>query len=93
MKLSEVLDRYHVIPLFHTAIVGFCVPDPPDELIEISYEIDGEVYEHYFNDQDIQPRSGTAGSFTVIDGDGEACGYIALKGVELVLPPLVGEEN
>lgn len=85
MLLSEVLDKYYVMALNASEIVGWQVPDPPDELIEINWTDSDtlERHEQYFNDQEIELLDHPRGGFYVVDGDGRSGGFIALDGVEL----------
>lgn len=89
MKLSEVLNRFYVIPLGQSEIVGFEGDhDDPDlgEVITITWTDpeDGEEYRQEFTDQDIQIEGPIKGQFLVrqID-DEELVGFIALDGVDL----------
>ena len=83
MKLSELFDKYYIMGLVGSEIVEFFAPDPPDEAIRITFGLDGENYEQYFNDQEIQILDHPEGGFFVIDVDGKDCGFIALDGVNL----------
>lgn len=82
MRLSEVLDKYYVMALNCTDIVGFHIIE--DGLIIISFkDLDSnEVYQHFTN-QEIQLLDHPTGGFFVNDDDGQQCGFLALDGVDL----------
>lgn len=85
MKLSEVLERYYVLPYNSSELVGFYEDtDNADSLplIVVSWnDVDArESYLQEFEDQEIQPDPTVKGGFLVntID-DGEPVGFIALN--------------
>lgn len=87
MKLSEVLERFYVLPLNQSEIVGFSLPEELSDDVAINvYWKDSDAFdEHnqYFNDQDVQLLDHPTGGFFVTDVGGEMRGFIALDGVDL----------
>lgn len=84
MKLSEVLERFYVIPLGQSEIVGFDRIE--DNLITITWTDpeDGQQYREEFADQDIQIMGPIKGQFLVQQiNDEDLVGFIALDGVDL----------
>lgn len=83
MKLSEVLDKYYVLPLNQSEIVGYHIV-----LGEILITwVDSETlkeHQQYFLDQEVVPAPVIKGAFIVdrINGEGSVS-FIALDGVEL----------
>lgn len=83
MKLSQVLNQYYVMTL--SEIVGFSLPEPPDLAINIHFIFEDEIFDQYFNDQEIISKDASfgVGDFVITDVDGEDCLFTALEGVDL----------
>jgi len=84
MKLSKILNKYHVIPLVGSEMVGYCIMHrKPTPTIDINFTVDDEEHSQVFADQEIQIMNQPPGAFSVTDVNGEQCGFIALDGVDL----------
>lgn len=89
LKLSEVLDRYYVLPFGQSEIVGWYYAHEEDDVghvIVIEWaDIDRmETYNQEFYDQPIRLMGNTTqGMFAVTTIDGETVAFIALAGVNL----------
>lgn len=81
MTLNEILDKYYVMALVGSEIVGFTSGD--DDLTVIWFTVDKELHEQYFVNQEIHLLDHPTGGFLVNDIDGKDCGFIALDGVDL----------
>jgi hypothetical protein len=92
MLLSEVLNKFYVLPLGQSEIVDYqlITADQTGNVSEPCWLISWtdsdtlDKYEQEFHDQEIQfgELSQThPGEFFVNDRDGEACGFLALDGV------------
>lgn len=89
LKLSEVLDRYYVLPFGQSEIVGWYYALEEDDVSHVIVvewaDIDRmETYNQEFYDQPIRPMSNTTqGMFAVTTTDGETVAFIALTGANL----------
>jgi hypothetical protein len=83
MKLSEALDKYYVIPLIGSEMVGYEAASKNCPWIRVHFVVDDEEYSQTFEDQEIQLMDSPTGAFSVTDDEGEGCGFIALDGVNL----------
>lgn len=99
MKLSEVLDKYHVIPVHQTEIVGFMLrQDELEGCITINWpnpDTGGECF-YVFEEQEICPLhesqvTALSGCFSVETDDGERLAFMALQPVSNAA--LFGEEG
>lgn len=81
MKLSEMLDRYYVMPFGTTALVGF---HHGPHYIEVSWTDPEDNAEHHmeFLDQEVTPFT-MMGSFAVYTESGVAVAFIALEAADL----------
>lgn len=85
MKLSQVLEIYYVV--VNSSVVGFCIPDAPDEIISITFQDDdGMDVDQYFMNQNIELLPFPKGGFTIIDIEEERLQFLALDGVDLRNP-------
>lgn len=89
MKLSDILNKYYVIPMSHCEIVGFTINDDADDNdvnpITITWN-DSDTFESYlevFDDQDVEFLDQPTGAFTATDAEGKTAIFIALDGVNL----------
>lgn len=83
MLLSEVLNKFYVLPLNSSEIVGF---DAVRDTLHISWtdSDSGRDIDQYFPDQEIQSSTILAqGAFNVTDNDGKVACFIALDGAVL----------
>lgn len=88
MKLSEVLDRYYVLPFGQSEFVGWYQSSQDDDpyiepplVVEWNDSDTGEHHSQEFRDQVIE--KGQQGTFTVTTTDGETVAFIALTYVDL----------
>jgi hypothetical protein len=82
MKLSEILDKYYVMALNCTDIVGFHFPSKEEIIITFKDLDSNEVYQ-IFVDQEPILLDHPTGGFFVTDYNEQQCGFIALNGVDL----------
>ena len=84
MKLSEVLNRYYVVALHQSELVGFYEDDldgDVDIVIEWNDSDEFETHRQVFKDQEIRLLVQPTGGFIVTNSEGMECGFIALAGV------------
>lgn len=83
MKLSEALNKFYILPLGQSEIVGFFGGEI--DHITITWKDSDTFDEHFqeFEDQDIVIGGPVNGEFTVTTIEGENVAFIALDGVDL----------
>lgn len=84
LKLSEVLDRYYVLPFGQSEIVGW--HETSDSKLVVEWK-DSDTFDTHFQEFDEQVinvgGNTTQGMFTVTTTDGETVAFIALMGANL----------
>lgn len=84
LKLSEVLDRYYVLPFGQSEIVGWHETSDSKLVVEWKDSDTFDTHSQEFDDQPIRPMSNTTqGMFAVTTTDGETVAFIALTGANL----------
>lgn len=84
LKLSEVLDRYYVLPFGQSEIVGW--HETSDSKLVVEWK-DSDTFDTHFQEFDEQVinvgGNATQGMFAVTTTDGETVAFIALMGANL----------